>query len=113
LLLYNSQNISYKEIRDEDKTGGDFAKAKELGLEPENDSLPTISITASFMLSGSSVRPQPLVIAPLSLKLSPVCPQRRQRMELFPLQSDRHVKSCPYFPVVPFWKKTTPSRGRG
>ena len=36
LLLYNYRNVSYQEISNEDKTAGNFAKAKELGYEPDD-----------------------------------------------------------------------------
>jgi hypothetical protein len=37
LLLYNYRNVSYQEISNEDKTSGNFAKAKELGYEREEE----------------------------------------------------------------------------
>jgi len=37
LLLYNYRNVSYQEISNEDKTSVNFAKAKELGYEPDDE----------------------------------------------------------------------------
>ena len=37
LLLHNNRNVSYQEIGDADKAAADFAKAKELGYEPDGE----------------------------------------------------------------------------
>ena len=37
LLLHNNRNVSYQEIGDADKAAADFARAKELVYEPEDE----------------------------------------------------------------------------
>jgi len=37
VLLYNNRIVSYQEIGDADKAAADFAKAKELGYETDDE----------------------------------------------------------------------------
>jgi tetratricopeptide (TPR) repeat protein len=65
---YNNRGLSYQELGDADKAAADFAKAKELGYQPEEEKPLTSSARPS--LRSQAARPRPPAGAAAALPMT-------------------------------------------